>query len=135
MAKSYLKERRKDLGLTLKQVADAVGVSEGTVSRRETGNIDNMRQDKIIKVAEVLHASPLWVIGIDIENSHIEFHKKLLELSRDYLDLSKNFFGEALIAKETICAESKVLEELTGLSPSQYDDIRRYIIFIKTQTK
>ena len=34
--KDKLKNRRIDLGLTLKQVANATGVSEGTISRWET---------------------------------------------------------------------------------------------------
>lgn len=32
--KDVLRNRRIELGMTLKQVADAVGVSEGTVSRQ-----------------------------------------------------------------------------------------------------
>lgn len=34
---NVLKQRRAELGLTLKQVADAVGVSEATVQRWESG--------------------------------------------------------------------------------------------------
>lgn len=37
--KEIIKNRRIELGLTLKEVATAVGVSEGTVSRWESGNI------------------------------------------------------------------------------------------------
>lgn len=37
--KKIIKNRREELGLTIKQIADAVGVSEGTVSRWESGNI------------------------------------------------------------------------------------------------
>ena len=37
-----IKSRRKELKLTLKEVADKLHVSEGTVSRYESGDIQNM---------------------------------------------------------------------------------------------
>ena len=51
---SKLKNRRKELGLTMKEVAAAVGVSEGTVSRWESGNIANMGRDKIYALSKIL---------------------------------------------------------------------------------
>lgn len=56
--------RRKELGLTLDEVAAFVGVNKGTVSRWESGEIDNMRRDKIAKLAEVLKVSPLFIMGM-----------------------------------------------------------------------
>lgn len=49
-----LKQRRKELGLTMQEVAESVGVSEATISRYESGNIQNMRQNRIAKYAQVL---------------------------------------------------------------------------------
>ena len=59
---NYLAKRRKDLGLTMKQVADAVGVSEGTVSRWESGAIANMRRDRIWALSKVLNVSPNFIM-------------------------------------------------------------------------
>ena len=58
-----IKTRRLELGLTLREVADAVGVSEGTVSRWESGDIANMRRDKISKLAVVLRIDPSIIMG------------------------------------------------------------------------
>lgn len=60
-----LKSRRKDLGLTMKEVADAVGVSEGTVSRWESGNIANMGRDKIYSLSLILQLTPAEIMGFD----------------------------------------------------------------------
>lgn len=57
--------RRKELGLTLDEVAAFIGVNKGTVSRWESGEIDNMRRDKIAKLAEVLKVSPLFIMGME----------------------------------------------------------------------
>ena len=65
MDKSYLKERRLQLGLTMLEVAKRVGVSEATISRWESGDIDNMKRDKIALLAKALEISPLVIVGID----------------------------------------------------------------------
>lgn len=57
-----LKARRKDLGLTMLQVAIKVGVSEATVSRWESGDIANMRRDKIVSLANALEVSPSFIM-------------------------------------------------------------------------
>ena len=46
-----LRDRRNELSLTQRQVANQVGVTEATVSRWESGDIDNMRRDKIAGLA------------------------------------------------------------------------------------
>lgn len=60
---SVLKQRRKELGLTLLQIADAVGVTEATVQRWESGNIKTVRHEKIAKLSEVLKVSPAALMG------------------------------------------------------------------------
>lgn len=60
---SVLKQRRKELGLTLLQIADAVGVTEATVQRWESGNIKSVRHEKIAKLAEILNVSPAALMG------------------------------------------------------------------------
>lgn len=60
-----LKKRRKELNLTLLQIAEAVGVTEATVQRWESGNIKTVRHEKITKLAEILHVSPAALMGWD----------------------------------------------------------------------
>ena len=64
-----IQERRKELGLTLADVAKAVGVSKGTVSRWESGQIDNMRRDRLTALAKVLQVSPLSLMGMEDDPS------------------------------------------------------------------
>lgn len=49
-----LKDRRKSLHLTLKEVATAVGVAEATVQRWESGNIQTIRADRLTKLSQIL---------------------------------------------------------------------------------
>lgn len=68
LIQDIIKNRRNELELTMKQVADSVGVSEGTVSRWESGDISNMKRDKIYKLSKVLQISPLVILGWDEAN-------------------------------------------------------------------
>lgn len=60
-----LKNRRLELGLTMREVANALGVSEGTISRYESGDIQNMGIDKLETLAKVLRCSPVYLMGFD----------------------------------------------------------------------
>lgn len=69
MVKDELKSRRLELGLTMKDLADKVGVSEATISRWESGDIENMRRDKIVSLAKALRMSPSVIMGWDEEEN------------------------------------------------------------------
>ncbi|MDO4649158.1 MAG: helix-turn-helix transcriptional regulator [Eubacteriales bacterium] len=61
--KDILKQRRLEKGLSLDDVARSVGVTGATISRWESGEIANMRRDKIVKLAEALDLSPSVIMG------------------------------------------------------------------------
>ena len=61
--KDIIREKRLELGMTMKEVADKVGVSEATISRWESGEIENMRRGAISSLAKALHISPNEIMG------------------------------------------------------------------------
>lgn len=61
--KNIISEKRKELGLTMKDLSKMVNVSEATISRWESGNIANMRRDKISLLANALKISPTDLIN------------------------------------------------------------------------
>lgn len=70
--KPDIKGRRKELNLTLEQVGDLVGVGKSTVRKWETGDIENMKRDKIVKLAKALRVSPSYIMGIEDEQPKLE---------------------------------------------------------------
>lgn len=60
---ALLREKRKKKGLTMKKLADIVEVSEGTISRWESGDIKNIKRAKIEKLSDVLEISPYTIMG------------------------------------------------------------------------
>lgn len=69
MSENELSRNIRDLralhGLTLEQVAQQVGVGRSTIRKWETGMIENMRRDKIAKLAAALHTTPGYLMGWD----------------------------------------------------------------------
>lgn len=61
--RDVIRNRRIELGLTMKEVADMVGVSEATISRWESGDIANMRRNKISALANALQMPPAVIMG------------------------------------------------------------------------
>ena len=58
-----IKARRKELGLSADDVAEALGVSRATVYRYESAEIEKLPTQIIIPLAAVLHCSPAWLMG------------------------------------------------------------------------
>lgn len=91
-----LAERREFLGLSQQDVATAIGTNKSTISRYETGDIDNMRRDRIYKLANVLKLSTKvimnWQDSFFIGNWEPDVHEMFcnadipgkLELSKKY---------------------------------------------------
>lgn len=77
-----IKFRRKELGMTQKDVADHVSVSHSAVSRWESGEIENITQDKIAGLADILKLSPLTLIEPGGE-------KNIYTVNQEYLDIAR----------------------------------------------
>lgn len=60
---SPIKKRRKELGFTLAQLAELVGLRDATIQRYESGEIQNIKKDTILKLASVLKCSPGYLMG------------------------------------------------------------------------
>ena len=58
-----ISKKRKELNMTLDDVAHAVGVSKATVSRWESGDIRKMKRDKISALSSVLDLDPLLFLN------------------------------------------------------------------------
>jgi len=60
-----MKMLRLQQGLTLEEVGDRVGVGKSTVRKWESGQIANMKRDKIALVAKALGTTPGYLMGWD----------------------------------------------------------------------
>ncbi len=61
-----IKKRRKELGLTAEQVAEALNVSRATVYRYESAEIEKLPIDIIEPLARILQTTPEYLMGWDL---------------------------------------------------------------------
>lgn len=99
---TILKQRRKDLGLTLAQIADQMGVAEATVQRWESGNIKSIRYDKIGKLADVLQVNPASFMGWGNSEGPLPANVIVVEPMDKIPLLGRIACGEPILAEENI---------------------------------
>ena len=119
--KDIIKNRRIELNMTMKEVADKVGVSEGTVSRWESGDIANMRRDKIMALAKVLDLSPNVIMEWDDAEPEQEQHYYLDDEAREMAewmftnpDYKVLFDASRKVKKEDIEFVRQMIERMAG---------------------
>lgn len=89
-----LYELRTKKGYTMEKLAEMIGVSKGTISKWEKGSIKNMRQDKVLLLAEIFNVSPTYIMGYE-ENKNIE---KFTELYSQLNSAQQTLIDNMLIA-------------------------------------
>ena len=117
MSESEFSRRIRDLrakhGLTLEQVAQSVGVGKSTVRKWETGMIENMRRDKIAKLAAALHTTPAYLMGWndDVEDQaaapvETVIHRNIIKIAgRDGSYEERHLTDEQLAALKAILSQ------------------------------
>lgn len=95
-------QRREELGMSQVDLAKAVGVSKASVCRWESGDISNMRRDRIQKLADALKISPLDLLEEEtegfrkIENAPAEKGKSVPFVFISYNREDEKTFAELL---------------------------------------
>lgn len=105
---SIIHDRRIELGLTLEQVGNSVGVSKSTVKKWESGFISNMGRDKIAALAKCLDLNPIVLVT----GSSTEEQKQPPEGGKSELI-------------------ELIIRELAALPTDKQQDVLRYIRFLR----
>lgn len=108
-----ISKRRKELGLTLEAVGDAVGVGKSTIYKWESGDIDNMRRDKIAMLAKVLDISPILLIDPEADLS-VSTAKEPSEK-----DIKRILFGDDIEVTDQMWKE--VIDTVAQIKKKQLD--------------
>ncbi len=103
----FIRNRRVELKKTLEDIGREVGVSKTTVQRWESGNISNMRRDKIVKLAAALEVSPTELIGYEeLPAAHVGDGSNLERFMAIFNQLSAEDQAKALSYAEYLLKDS-----------------------------
>ena len=81
-----IKLRRKQLGLTQKQLGELVELSEGSVSRYESGSIKDAPTQKLNDFAKALNIEVAWIIGFKAETDKFQMAQDLINRIQEFDD-------------------------------------------------
>lgn len=131
--KEIIRTRRKELGLTLLDVAKACNVSEATVSRWESGDIGDMKRSRIAALAKILQISPSVIVGTDNDDdetlTYLGDHNENLKHLQDKPELLELY-------KEIVANDQLVLlfDKARKLSPQDLEQILKIIDTFNKET-
>lgn len=97
---STIRNKRKELDLTLKDVAKIVGVTDATVQRWESGKIESMRCCNLKLLCKVLQLDPVSLIMDDSEQGAVtaDDESRLLEAYRSADDTARDYALDILLS-------------------------------------
>lgn len=86
---SRIREHRKKLGISQKQLAKKIGVSNGCVSNWEQG-LNRPDADLLAALCEVLNVSPSSLLGVQLMEGDLnDTERKIIQEYRKKKDLQK----------------------------------------------
>lgn len=129
-----LRQARRQKDLTLKQLAGKVGLSEGNLSKYETGVITNIRLDNLREIAAALDVSEHWLLGQtddptipDVDRVMYDFLYEGMDGTKYddppplVLDLPDEVLGSLLVAVVRDDTIRQIMLELSKLNSEQKD--------------
>ncbi|MBS7174598.1 MAG: helix-turn-helix transcriptional regulator [Clostridiales bacterium] len=111
-----IKLKRLENQMTLLEVADLIGVKEATVQRYESGEIKNLKQRTIARLAEIFHTTPAYLMGWEEKNTpNTETSVEGIDLTQseeEIIKLLRQMDKEQII--QAILALQKIISDQNG---------------------
>lgn len=128
--KDLVYTRRKTLNMSMSELAKKAGVSKATVQRWESGEIKNIRRDKISKLANALETTPAYLMGWDneIKEKKQDCQTFTLETLMEYTELESKITYSSL---SNLCKLKRIEKDWTKkkLANLACIDINEYLRF------
>lgn len=123
-----IKNRRAQLDLTLREVAEAVGISHTTLKKWEDGDIKSLKASYITSLAKVLNLRPGYLMGWEDDIKDAENAQQLpdsISASNNWLDILKD--GPGITADFAFTA--------TAAEPFHHIDVGDTVLAIKSSER
>lgn len=104
-----IKKYRKEKKMTLKELAEKVGLTEATIQKYEAGNIKRINVEMLKKISDALEIPPQKLTEWESGESYIEYQE--VETARDEVNLIKIYSQLTLGHKKAVQLLAKSLLE------------------------
>ena len=121
--KDLLKEKRREKGLTLQEVADAVGVNVSTLSRYERGEIASMKTVTMKALSKLLDIPLSKFIALPDDEKLQKSERMVAQVEEKYNDLLRIVLSMDLsnLGDEDFEAVSKKFDEIIAVNLESKD--------------
>lgn len=79
-----IKDKRIEKGLTMAELADALGIKASAVNKYEKGIVENIKRSTIQQMAKIFDCDPAWLMGFD--DSKVEVPEYVPEI-QDFISI------------------------------------------------
>lgn len=107
-----IKDKRLELGLTMEELGDMLGVRRQAVYKWESGGVETIKRNTISKMARIFGCNPVWLMGLDVESraSDDTLHESFNVNPQDTTD-----------AISRLSAYKALIEAVQNVKPENYD--------------
>ncbi|MFV0395132.1 MAG: helix-turn-helix domain-containing protein [Coprobacillaceae bacterium] len=125
--KDKIKNRMQALQINNEDLAKRMGVSPSTISRYLTGEIQNVRRDKIKRLADALEVDIAYLMDWDERDDYLGDYQENVEHLKDNPELLHLYNG--IIENDNL---KLLFDKAKTLSP---DDLEKVLVIINTFIK
>ncbi len=103
--------RREELGASMEEIAQKVGVHKSTIQRYEAGSIQRIKLPVVESIASALSVSPEWLIGLSEEKTAAPKDDGLSPLEARLMELVRRLTDDQ---KQMLLAQIELLLKNQG---------------------
>lgn len=94
-----IRMKRTEKGMTMEQLASALGVKASAINKYEKGIVENIKRSTIKEMAIILECDPAWLMGFDSveQDSNEPVTPSEQELLNIYKDLDEDSKRQVLL--------------------------------------
>ena len=98
-----IKDRRDELGMSLGDLGEMVGVAASTIMRYEKGVIGKIKMPIISSIASALRVDPSWITGV-VDEKGTYNKSESLSLSNEALAMAEKYEAAPPVIKRVVTA-------------------------------
>ena len=103
--------RREELGASMEEIAQKVGVHKSTIQRYEAGSIQRIKLPVVESIASALSVSPVWLFGLSEEKTAAPKDDGLSPLEARLMELVRRLTDDQ---KQMLLAQIELLLKNQG---------------------
>ena len=111
-----IRQKRRELDLTLEELGSRLGVQKSAVSKWEKGEVINIKREYIDKMASIFDVSPQWLMGYDKAQD-----VTLTYEAPGHETITTTVEGQPIIGAEATAKRALLYQAALGVRPENLD--------------